>query len=241
MVLAACASYGKSQPQQKTTPNGVTATEQKISGLVPKKVNVNDWSKPLYTLDTDKDTITKWIYDAKGLLTKKIIVDKKYGLKNEIEYRYEGNKRIYKKKVNEVFDDWDIRHCFWGDYADEIVDEYADATFTKLVAINGAEVKYDGQGRITNIGNGYTYRYSEGEKGKFSIEYTFRDDIQLDEQNRVIYRSNTANYPSEDYTKYSYEGNVMTITHYEKAIYRDEEEVSGNDEEPEKHTYYVYF
>ncbi|MCQ2975386.1 MAG: hypothetical protein MJ211_11330 [Bacteroidales bacterium] len=243
-IIALLASCGGNNTQQKTENSETLSQVEKEDSPTPS-AKANDWSKPLFAIDLDNDTIIKWIYNDKGLVTQKIYVDKKFDDKYIINYKYEGNKKIYSREnFDVVFEDWDIYHCTWGEYGDEVVDEYSDNTFTKLISVNDAKVNYDEQGRVTNIGDFFTYEYSNDDNlNKIKISYSFMDIIYLDDQGRITYRDNSASYPSDDHTDYKYndKDKILTLTHTFQGIDRDEEGMIGEGSDPEENILYIHF
>lgn len=198
-------------------PNGNSAKTPAIDPLT-------NWYRPLYELDSNNDTVMKWTYNEKGLLVKKTSYrDNKPQF--TLEYTYEGNKCIYGKEFSDAnFDNTDIHHCQWGDYPDGVVDEYEDETFSKLISVNDMPVEYDEQGRLSRVGD-LTYKYESVDNGVTSmrIEYTFCDVVKLDEEGRVIYRDNSANYPSMQMDYYEYQGNVIIHTSSFDEAYRGDD------------------
>lgn len=219
---------------ENTEQNIETSSPENTEVAVSKKDALTNWNKPLYELDSKNDTVTKWVYNEKGLLIKKICYrdNKPY---TTIDYKYEGKKCIYPKEGEFTFDPRDIYHATWSEQTSMVEDEYEDASFSKLVSVNNYTVQYDENGLLSKIYDlEYSFKKETDGTTSLDITYSFHDQVKLDETGRVTYRDNTANYPSMTRDYYQYDGNVITHTSEFEDAYRGEDGMIEGGDEPEK-------
>lgn len=208
-LLAACTNTNGNKTDNDANKVNLTPTTTLENVEKPHEI---DWEKPQYSIDDHGDTITRWIYDDQGRLSKILTNYDDAGLPGCVtEYSYNGN------KAHVVFS------CEPG-YEEDII--YADESCTKILENSGQIYEYDEEGRLSKIifgNNEITYDYSylnEGEILHVQIDGIYLNQFEeRDKLGRLISESHIEGAMDAYSTTYTYEGNVCHAR-VENIIYK---------------------
>lgn len=208
-MLAACANTNGNKTDKDADKDNLTPATTLENVDNPNEI---DWEKPKYSIDDQGDTITRWIYDEQGRLSKILTDYDDAGIPGCVtEYSYNGN------TAHVVFS------CEPG-YEEDII--YADESCTKILENSGQIYEYDDEGRLSKIvigGNEITYEYSyfnEGENQHAEIYGNYLNHVEdRDKYGRLTFESHVEGAIDAYSTYYTYEGNVCHAK-VENIIYK---------------------
>lgn len=264
LTLANCSSNNAEQQPASAGDAQQAATTEPASSQQQLKKYVN-WDKPLYTLNSDGDTIERWFYNDKNLLIKHISEFE------SIEYKYDYNnltKTTVNKSTNETSVETytDDTFTYISVSADGYKYEYYpyNVLKSKMTADGAVNYIYNERGDIKEeAANNYSiyYEYEFDDQGRITkvtetpdnIEttYTYNADGSITENNDIALTvidalgrmASVDFHGSEGFAEYyTYEGNRCETYNQQRFVmnYSDDFEPSDEDTSPTiTYTYYL--